>query len=471
MSAVATTAQRGAIEDGARGNRLARWAAELRWEDVDPALQAKVKAHVLDTLGVMCAGVDTPFGESVQRTVRAWGGVPESTVVGRGWRAAAAGAAMVNAFHARTHTYDDTFEEGPTHPGSAIVSAALACAEAVGASGTTFLAGVLAGYEVSCRVSAATAPAHYNAGFHTTGTCNAFGACAAANRIYELDPEAAMEALGFAGEGAAGLRQYQISGSMADTAMDGGRAAHGGIIATQLRVAGLPGARGILDGTLGFCAVECSDATPERLDRELGSHYDFWATAIKPFPSCRCTHAPTDALIGLRNAHGIDADAIEAIRIETFAHSIEVSDRPVLRTKMDAILSHQYCAALGLANGRLELADFEDERVADPRMRALAARVEVVHDPSLDAAFPKAWPHRVSVTMRDGQRYESMVEQPPGAQARPLPPELAREKFLSLAEPVLGRDRALALADAIRSAEEIVNIRELRPLLAASEAG
>ena len=190
---------------------------------------------------------------------------------------------MVNAFHARTHTYDDTFEEGPTHPGSAIVSAAaLASAEAAGAPGRLFLAGVLAGYEVSCRVSAATAPAHYNAGFHTTGTCNAFGACAAASRIYELDPEAAVEALGFAGEGAAGLRQYQISGSMADTAMDGARAAHGGIVAAQLRVAGLPGARGILDGTLGFCAVECSDPAPERLDRDLGSHYDFWATAIEP---------------------------------------------------------------------------------------------------------------------------------------------------------------------------------------------
>ena len=137
----------------------------------------------------------------------------------------------------------------------------------------------------------------------------------------------------------------------------------------------------------------------------------------------------------------------------------------------DAILSHQYCAALGLAKGRLELADFEDERLADPRMRALAARVAVVHDPALDAAFPKAWPHRVSVTMRDGQRYDAMVEQPPGARARPLPPELAREKFLSLAQPVLGEERALALVDAIGSAEQIVNIRDLRPLLAKSAAG
>src|SRR5688500_10240390 len=121
--------------------------------------------------------------------LRARPGPSEATVIGCAARALASDAAFANAFHGRIHTFDDTFEAGPIHPGTCVLSAALAAAQASGASGRGLLEAILAGYEVSIRVCAAAGPGHYAAGFHPTGTCNAFGAAAAAARAYGLDAQ------------------------------------------------------------------------------------------------------------------------------------------------------------------------------------------------------------------------------------------------------------------------------------------
>lgn len=447
------------------GERLARWAAAVRWEDLDAGLQAKVKAHVLDTLGVMCAGLDTPHARAAHSTARAWGGAGASTVVGRGWRLPAPSVAFCNAFAARAHTFDDTYEVGPVHPGSAVVGAALACAEAAGASGIAFLAGVAAGYEVATRVSAAVSPSHYEAGFHNTGTCNTFGACAAAGRVLGFDGTALADALGLAGAGAAGLRQYQVDGSMTDTSLDGARAAQTGVMAADLRAHGLAGPHAILDGRWGFCQVMAPHADLDRLDRDLGRAYEFATTALKPFPTCRFSHGPAEVLLRLRAEAGIDGDAVEAVGIATFKQSIEVADRPAVRSRFDAILSHQWVAALALGRGRVTLADLDEAALADPALQALAARVTVTHDPALEMRYPAQWPHDVTVVLRDGRRLVGRSDDPPGGAARPLSPETVEAKFRSLAAPVLGADRAERLVESVRELDTVPDVRSLAPLL------
>lgn len=452
------------------GERLARWAAGVRWEDLTRNLRDKATSHVLDTLGVMFAGLETPHGLAVQRAVRGWGGTPQSTVVGRGWRLPAPSAAFLNAFHARAHTFDDTYENGPVHPGSAVVGAALACAEATGASGSRLLAGIVAGYEVATRVSAAVSPSHYRAGFHNTGTCNAFGAAAAAARVLGFDPDAMAEAMGLAGEGAAGLRQYQVDGSMADTSLDGARAAQTGVVAARLRAAGLSGPRGILDGPWGFCRVMAADADLSRLDRGLGEVYELAAAALKPFPTCRFTHGPIEVLLELRRRHEIRPEEVREVSIVTFGQSLEVSDKPEIRSRLDAILSHQFAAALALVAGRVGLDGLSDASRADPEILALAGRVRVVHDSSLDGRYPAKWPHRVTVTLRDGRALTAESDNPPGGAEHPLPAELVDAKFRSLAAPVLGERPADRLLDTVRSLESVADMSTLAPLLSPGDA-
>jgi len=456
---------------------LGEFVAGLKWSDVDPSLQAKVKAHVLDTLGVMCAGVGTAESVAVEAAVRRWGGIEEATVIATGLRLPAPHAAFLNTFHGRIHTFDDTHETGPLHPGSAVVSAALAAAEAKialggtnaapsgtdgnGVSGADFLTAVLAGYEVSVRISAALGPAHYAAGFHNTGTCNTFGACVAAARIFGLDGTATAEALGLAGEAAAGLRQYQVDGSMSDSALNAARAAQAGVSSVEFQRAGLSGPKGILDGEWGVCRVMSSQPDLARLTRGLGSTYDFSSTAIKPYPSCRFTHGPIAVLLALRRRHGFDSSDVATVEIATFRESISVSDQPLIRARLDAILSHQYNAALALTDGRIALDSFDPERIADPALLALAKRVRVVFDPAFDRAYPAKWPHRVSVTLKDGHRFEADSDHPPGGAESPLTWDEVVEKFTSLAVPRLGDDAAQHVVALVANLEACADIAQL----------
>ena len=118
---------------------LARFAATLQLEALPPSLVDKAKDHLLDTIGVACVGIGHPDVRAVVEVVQRWGGAPEACVIGSPMRMPAPAAAFLNALHARIHTFDDTHEAGPSHPGNAVVAAALAGAELAQASGRTLL--------------------------------------------------------------------------------------------------------------------------------------------------------------------------------------------------------------------------------------------------------------------------------------------------------------------------------------------
>ena len=411
----------------------------------DATLVAKVKDHLLDTLGVACAGLADPQARAVAAVVTRWGGQHEASVIGSPARLPAPKAAFVNAMHARIHTFDDTHEAGPSHPGSAVVAASLAAAEIARASGRTLLAALLAGYETATRVSAALGATHYNAGFHSTGTATPFGAAAAAARVMGFDPARTTAALSLAGSTAIGLRQYQDDGSMIDTALNGARAAESGIVAAAFAQAGMTGPLGVLDGRWGMLNV-MQGADVSALTEDLGTRWEFQGTHVKPYASCRFTHGPVAAL----RAAKLDPQQVSAIEITTFRASYEASDRPRPRERMEAILSHQLAAALALLDRPIVPHTLQSH---DAAVRALADRVHVRHDPALDAQYPARWPHRIVVSMRNGERVQLQSEYPPAADAVQI-----RAKFRTLAAPVLGAghvDEIVAVVDALEGLADV----------------
>src|SRR5581483_7061173 len=140
-------------------------------------------------MGVILAGTAAAESDAMRSFVAARPGREEAAVFGTPLRTLAADAAFANTFHGRINTYDDTYEAGPVHPGTCMTSVALGVSETTGASGRTALAAALAGYETAIRVCDAFGAGHYETGFHTTGTFNAFGAAAAAARALALDAE------------------------------------------------------------------------------------------------------------------------------------------------------------------------------------------------------------------------------------------------------------------------------------------
>jgi len=449
----------------AAGRALASWAAKLRWREVPEELRYKVLDHVVGTIGVMHSGVETDACAAARRAASAWGNAAEATVVGTRSRLPAASAAFLNALHGRIHTYDDTYEPGTMHAGSPVVAAALALSERHGVDGKVFLAAVLAGYEVASRVAAAVSPSHYAAGFHNTGTCTVFGAAAAACRILGLDGQAMVEALGLAGATAGGLRQHQIDGSMFDSAFHGARAAQSGVMVAQLGGEGVGGPAAILEGPMGFCAVMAAKRDLSRLTQGLGTQFEFANTTIKPYPTCRFVHGPIEAALALKRKHGIDAPAIRAVTVATFKQSIEVSDRPQLRTPYDAVVSHQYAIALALVKERVPLAAITDSAERDPEVLALMGKVRVVHDDVLEKDFPRSWPHRVTIETYGNAQFSLLSEYPPG-RTTPIPRATIDEKFLDQSLRHLGKQGAQDALRSLRGIEQVDNMRAVTATLA-----
>ncbi|MDB5921792.1 MAG: hypothetical protein JWN13_728 [Betaproteobacteria bacterium] len=450
----------------AHGKMLAAWAAELTWQDLPHVVREKALDHIVDTIGVMYSGIDVQACAGARRAAAGWGDASEATVLGTRSVFPAPTAAFLNALHGRIHTYDDTYEPGTLHAGSSVISAALALAEKHAVDGKTLLAAVIGGYEVATRVAASVSPSHYASGFHNTGTCSVFGAAAAASRVLKLDGTALAEAFGLAGATAGGLRQHQIDGSMLDSAFHGARAAQSGVMVAQLRAEGVRGPAAILEGPMGFCEVMAPECDVARLTAGLGTQYEFEKTTIKPYPTCRFVHGPTEAALTLKRTHRIDPAAIREVTIATFKQSIEVSSRPQLNTPFDAVVSHQYSAALALVKEKVELSAITAGAQGDAQVLALMRKVRVVHDAELEKDFPRSWPHRVTVDMDSGQRFSILSEYPPG-RASPTPRATVDQKFLEQSVRYLGEDGARKALELIRGIADAHDIRVVTAALAA----
>ena len=418
-------------------SRLAAFVAELDLGRVPQPVRTKLRHHVLDSLGVIYAGQSAPESRAL--------------------RSVAVHPAFFNTFCGRIHTFDDTYEAGPIHPGTCVLSAALAAAEESGATGKRLLEAVLAGYEVSIRVCVAAGAGHYAAGFHPTGTCNAFGAAAAAARAYGLDARQTTAALALAGEAAAGLRQHQEDGGMTNSALNGARAARTGVDAVQLARAGLAGPAQILEGRFGFFQMLDGRGDAAAIEAGLGEQYCFLETSLKPYPTCRFTHGPIAAL---RSLHLRPHD-VESIELAAFRQSVEVSDRPEIRTRSEAILSHQYALALALTRERITLDDLDEASRKSPELRALSDRVRVVHDPKLDDGYPARWPHRVTVRCTGGRTLRAESEFPPGGPQAPLEENAVVAKFHALADPVIGAASAERLRSTVWALESAPRVTGL----------
>ena len=217
---------------------------------------------VLDLVGnIVRARHDAESTASFLAAARAMGmAAGNSGVFGDAARYTPAGAAFLNGALAHSLDFDDTHAAGSLHPGAPVIPAALAAGEMVGASGADVLAAIIAGYEVTCRVALALpAGEHYDRGFHPTATCGAFGAAAAAARVFGLDADGVAGALGTVLSQAAGSLQFLANGAWTKRFQVGWAALNGLMAATLVRE-GFKGAVGSAGGQARFHARLCAES-------------------------------------------------------------------------------------------------------------------------------------------------------------------------------------------------------------------
>jgi 2-methylcitrate dehydratase PrpD len=423
---------------------------------------------VLDAVGCALAGAAASHVKAGYRAITRLSDLTaDATVIGHEGGRPADVAAFANTLAARAHLYDDTYGPGHLHAGAALTFTAMALGQAQDATVGEFLHSVAVGAEVAARVGAAAGYEQYARGFHNTGTCVVFGTAAAAASLLGLDSKQVHAALSMAGEYASGLRQYQVDGDAAESALHAANAARNGIMATYLAIEGFPAADEILEGRMGFLA--CFGSAPGAaalLTDGLGSSWAVEQMSIKPFPSCRGTHGAGTAALDLRDLPELTPESIEAIRVYVPENEFVLCNRPQPTTPLDAQFSIQYVVAHVLAHGSLTVSDFADSHLRDPAVQGLAGKVTVIAAPDLHGTAC-----RVLIYLDDGTVHTQEVVASRGDPENPFQPSQLDAKFVENASGVLPVPAAQELLSFIRTASGQTPLSAIGLLLAAGRHG
>jgi 2-methylcitrate dehydratase PrpD len=358
--------------------------------------------------------------------------------------------------------FDDTHSDSVSHISTVSGPAALAAGEAQDAGGRDVLAAVVAANEIVTRIGMAASGAFHARGFHPTAVCGVFGATSAAARLARLDPQTTTSALGIAGSMAAGLFAYLADGT-ATKPIHPAWAAHGGLLAARLAAHGAEGPPSVLEGKFGlyhaFLGAAEGEIDLERQLADLGSRWETLRIAYKPYPACHFMHGALGATA--EAAAGIDPADVEEIIVTVPAAGVSLVLEPAEakiapRSDYEGKFSLQYSAAAMVVRGRVGIADYTDEAIADPEVLELARRVryETKEYPSYPAAFPGG----VRISTRDGRTLEADFPHQLGAPENPMPPDQVRAKFRENASLALAEGELEALEDAILSLESQTDV-------------
>ena len=311
---------------------------------------------------------------------------------------------MINGTAAHAMEVDDIFREGVYHPGPPVIAAALAAAQHAGASGAELLAAIVAGYEVSNPVAAAMQPAHYDF-WHTTGTVGAIGAAAGAARALGLEAESTGHAIANAITMAAALQQAFLADAMAKP-LHAGHAAEAGATAALIASEGVTGAPNMLEGERGFGAAMSRDVDWDGAVAKLGEDFTITRMTQKNHTCCGHSFAGIDAVLYLRQHENLKAEDVKSITVASYAKALELCGNRDPKTVYEAKFNLPYSVAVALITGAARFDAFTDERLANPDIRALMAKVAVVLDESAEAAFPGRRSARVTVATTDRRKLD-----------------------------------------------------------------
>lgn len=413
---------------------LASFAVEAQdLEHADGVWHAGRRTFV-NAFGVGVGGAQRSAVERALLALRQLGTAPSSSVLGRGERLSPTWAAFVNALAIHVDDYDDTHLATVVHPGAPVVSTAIAAGEVVGASGRELLEAVIVGVEVAIRVGLGLGTAHFDRGWHLTGTAGHFGAAAAAGRLFGLNAEQMSCALGIAATQAAGLQA--ALGTMTKP-LHPGKAAANAVEAALLARRGFTGPITGIEGRRGFAQAASPRPDYSAMLSGLGTMWHTEANTFKPYACGIVSHPAIDAAIALH--HDIDHQAsVTAATARVNPIVLDVMGIRDPKTGFEAKFSVYHCVAVGLIHGSAGPDQFTTECARGPAVRTLCAKLDVVLDDGF--ARDKA---ALEVQFEDGHTHSHQVAHARGSEARPLNDEELARKATDAACSVLG-DRVAA---------------------------
>lgn len=415
-------------------NRISR----LEWSDL-PSSTRRSACHVLlDASGVMLAASGLSAEVKPFLALAKASGSGPSAVLGTDLRVPPAAAALANGAMAHALDYEDAFDIRPGHPNAGLVPALIALAQSEEPiDGPRFLTALVSGCDFACRIGVAQRQAMEAGGWYPPPILAGLGAAVGAAKLLGLDGKGIRDALSLA------LCQITMPGEIKHSKGTVIRAvresfpAQAAVTSALLAREGVAGFEEPLEGKDGFFSLY-SGGKYDAADLTDGLGERFWIDHLtyKAWPSCRGTHPFIEMALDLRRQHAIDPQRIVGVRV-TGDEIQRMLIEPMQRKRapevlIDAKFSIQFCTALALVRGKVDLDSFTPAALADPAILNMAAKVDA------RVAAQSTWHPgsggAMEITLDDGTLLSAEVHNARGCPERPLGEDELLAKFVDCAK-------------------------------------
>jgi 2-methylcitrate dehydratase PrpD len=423
----------------------------------------KAKHHILDTLAAMLSGSQLPPGRAALKFASAYGGERVSAVAGSKILCGPIEAALTNAMLAHSDETDDSHAPSQSHPGCAVVPAALSVGEKFGVTGNQFLRAVALGYDIGPRITMTLGALDLQMKGHksTHSIAGVFGASAAAGCVAGLNTQQMRWLLDYSAQQSSGILAWQRDTDHIEKAFAfAGMPARSGATAALLVQSGWTGVDDILSGPDNFLLAYAPEANPEGLIEKLGERYEVTRTNIKKWTVGSPIQAPLDAMEILRKRRPFEVEQVQQVIVK-----VAVNEAKTVNNREMPDICLQHMMAVMLIDKTVSFQAAHDKpRIQDPVILRQRAKIQLVPDEDLQRRLPRR-EAIVEVTLTDGTHLSEHVEAVRGTAENPMTREEVVAKSRQLMEPVLGAATCANLVERVLGLESVKDIRELRPLL------
>jgi 2-methylcitrate dehydratase PrpD len=443
---------------------LSSYMAEAGSRPLPDEIMEKAKHHILDTFAAMISGSGLPPARAALNFARDYATTDATaTIAASKLTASPYEAAFVNAMLAQSDETDDSNEFSQSHPGCAVVPAALAAGEKFGADGLHFLRAVTLGYDIGPRVTISFGAVEYRDNSHraTHSVAELFGAAAAAGSLAKLDAQQMRWMLDYCAQESSGIGAWTRDTSHIEKSfVFAGMPARGGVTAALIVQSGFTGIDDIFSGPDNYFEAYAPDAKPELLIEQLGQRYEIARTNIKKWTVGSPIQAPLDAMHDIFQKHTVNPDDVKSIVVRlahTEARTVNNREMP------DICLQHMIAVMLLDKTASFEAAH-DKARMSDPTVLKQRAKVQLIESEELEKLEP-ARQAIVEITMNDDSVLSDRVTAVRGTADNPMPRDEVIQKARDLCIPVIGKAQTNALVEKVFALEKLRNVRDLRGVL------
>ncbi len=444
-------------------DKLSAYMSEASERPLPDEVTEKTTQHILDTLAAMISGSELTPGRAALQFAEGYGGKEVATIVASKILCGPIEAALTNGMLAHADETDDSHPPTQSHPGCAVVPAALAVGERFEISGAHFLRAVALGYDVGPRVTMTLGGQQFEADSHwsTHSISPLFGATAAAGCAASLNVAQMRFLLGYAAHQSSGLGAWSRDTDHIQKAFHfAGMTARSGVTSALLVKAGWTGVDDIFSGKDNFFAAYNPHANPAGLAEDLGERFEVTRTNIKKWPVGSPIQAALDALDILRKQRPFEATDVQQVTVK-----LATDEAAIVNNREIADICLQHMVAVMLMDKTVTFSSAHDKaRMTDSATLRERGKVKLVPDEPLERLMPLRVAI-VNVNLTDGTHLTQRVDDVRGTPKNPMTRDEIVAKAHDLIAPILGAAQCANLIETVLNVDRVKNIRELRPLL------